>query len=57
MASLATQSILGGRNQGAVINVGDIVGGTGANAGNINVVIDGGSLSAMTTARRPSQMP
>lgn len=41
-------TVLGGRNQGAVINVGDIIGGTGANAGNINVVIDGGSLSATT---------
>lgn len=41
-------TVLGGRNQGAVINVGDIIGGVGHNAGDINVVIDGGSLSATT---------
>lgn len=41
-------TVLGGRNQGAVINVGDIIGGVGADAGAINVVIHGGTLSATT---------
>lgn len=41
-------TVLGGRNRGAVINVGDIIGGVGADAGDINIVIDGGTLSATT---------